>query len=86
MATTPVTNTVKKQTVLPLQDPNNPNAPAQIVPQQPDSQGVQNAAYQSGVQLNKQAQQGFSSPLAQSVSSQTQKLLADPNQSYLLIQ
>jgi len=80
MATTPVTNTVKKQTVLPLQDPNNPNAPAQIVPQQPDSQGVQNAAYQSGVQLNKQAQQGFSSPLAQSVSSQTQKLLADPNQ------
>ena len=80
MATTPVTNTVKKQTVLPLQDPNNPNAPAQIVPQQPDSQGVQNAAYQSGVQLNKQAQQGFSSPLAQSVSAQTTKLLADPNQ------
>jgi hypothetical protein len=76
-----VTNTVKKNNNLPLQDPNNPNAPMQIVqPQQPDSNAVQGAANQSSMQINKMAQQGFSSPTIQATSQQTQELLKDPTQ------
>jgi hypothetical protein len=76
-----VTNTVKKNNNLPMQDPNNPNAPMQIVqPQQPDSNAVQGAANQSSMQINKMAQQGFSSPTIQATSQQTQELLKDPTQ------
>lgn len=77
-----VTNTVKKNN-LGLVDPNNPNAPVQVQqPQQtmPDSNAVQGAANQSSMQINKMAQQGFSSPTIQATSQQTQELLKDPTQ------
>lgn len=75
-----VTNTVKKNN-LPLQDPNNPNAPMQIQqPQQTDFNAVLGAANQSSMQINKMAQQGFSSPTIQATSQQTQQLLKDPTQ------
>lgn len=77
-----VTNTVKKNN-LGLVDPNNPNAPVQVQqPQQtmPDSNAVQGAANQSSMQINKMAQQGFTSPTIQATSQQTQQLLKDPTQ------
>ena len=86
----------KKQTNLPLQDPNNPNQPVQLVSQQntpaPQPQQVkpisapqqnsqiQQVSDQSLIQANQLAQHGFQSPNAQLTSQQTQALLKDPNQ------
>jgi hypothetical protein len=86
----------KKHTNLPLQDPNNPNQPVQLVSQQntpaPQPQQVkpisapqqnsqiQQVSDQSLIQANQLAQQGFQSPNAQLTSQQTQALLKDPSQ------
>ena len=77
--TNTVSTTVKKN--LALQDPNNTANMVQVnQPQQPvtSEQAVQ-ASNQSALQINKQAQQGFASPTAQTTTQQAQKLLSDPN-------